>query len=363
MNQRNQLPRKTASIMSSDYADFLKRLKERIQQARVHAGLAVNRELILLYWQIGRDILEKQTTLGWGAKVIDQLANDLRISFPDMRGFSPRNLKYMRAFAESYPNFEFVQQVAAQIPWFHSCTLLDSVKDQTERMWYSSQTIEHGWSRSMLVHQIESGLYRRQGQALTNFLRTLPPLQSDLAQQILKDPYKFDFLGLMQDTSERNLEQTLVHHVRKLLLELGIGFAFVGQQYHLEIGGQDFYIDLLFYHLKLRCYVVIELKAVTFQPEFAGKINFYLSAIDDLLRHPNDNPSIGIIICKSKNKIVAEYSIRDTNKPIGVSSYQLTETLPESFQDCLPSIEQLESQLETLPLEDTYKARRKDTSM
>ncbi len=363
MTKENRLSISNSSEMLSGYANFLNSLRERIQQARVRAGLAVNRELILLYWQIGRDILEQQAALGWGARVIDLLAKDLRTSFPDMKGLSPRNLKYMRALAESCPDIEFVQQVAAQIPWFHNCTLLDKVKDQTERAWYISQTIEHGWSRAILIHQIESGLYKRRGQALTNFSRTLPPLQSDLAQQILKDPYNFDFLGLTQETSERDLEKTLVHHVRKLLLELGIGFAFVGQQHHLEIGGQDFFIDLLFYHLKLRCYIVIELKAVAFQPEFAGKINFYLSAIDDLLRHPNDNPSIGIIICKSKNKIVAEYSVRDTNKPIGVSSYQLTETLPESFQDSLPSIEQLESQLETLPLEDDYKARRKDTGM
>jgi predicted nuclease of restriction endonuclease-like (RecB) superfamily len=226
--------------------------------------------------------------------------------------------------------------------------ILEKISNQDEREWYIRKTIDNGWSRAVLAIQIESGLFRRQGKALTNFARTLPVPQSELARQVLKDPYNFDFLGLTEEASEREVEQNLVLHVRKFLLELGLGFAFVGQQYHLEIGDQDFYIDLLFYHLKLRCYVVIELKAVEFQPEFAGKINFYLSAVDDLLRHPDDKPSIGIILCKSKNKIVAEYSLRDTNKPIGVSIYQLTEALPESLQGSLPSIEELESELKTV---------------
>ena len=357
MTKEKQLPSNAAPGISAGYADFLKGLKERIQQARVRAGLAVNRELVMLYWQIGRDILEQQAGLGWGARVIDQLARDLRASFPDMTGFSPRNLKYMRSFAEAYPDSDFVKAASAQITWYHNCTLLDKVKDHTERSWYIAQTIQHGWSRAVLVHQIESVLYRRQGQALTNFPQTLPSIQSDLAQQILKDPYNFEFLGLGEEASERELEHTLVRYLRRFLLEFGVGFAFVGQQYHLEVGGQDFYIDLLFYHLKLRCYVVIELKAVQFQPEFVGKINFYLSAVDDVLRHPDDKPSIGIVICKSKNRVVAEYSLRDTNKPIGVSSYQLTEALPESLQGNLPSIEQLESELEGIPLEDEVGAQ------
>lgn len=338
-------------LLSDEYAKFLADLKDRVEQARIRAALSVNRELILLYWQIGRDITDRQKKEGWGAKVIGRLAKDLKSEFPDMKGFSPRNLTYMQTFAQSYVSKDFVQQFAAKIPWFHNCLLLDKISNQQEREWYIGKTIEHGWSRAILALQVESDLYRRQGKALTNFASTLPVPQSDLAQQVLKDPYNFDFLGLGQEASERDLEQTLVLHVRKFLLELGVGFAFVGQQYHLEVGDQDFYIDLLFYHLKLRCYVVIELKAVEFQPEFAGKINFYLSAVDDLLRHPDDKPSIGIILCKSKNRVVAEYSLRDTNKPIGVSSYELTEALPESLRGSLPSIEELESELETIPAE------------
>jgi predicted nuclease of restriction endonuclease-like (RecB) superfamily len=269
MPSRKELSKKSQDVVAG-YAAFLGDLKQRIKEAQVRAALSVNRDLVLLYWQIGCGIIERQRAEGWGSKVIDQLSRDLRREFPTMKGFSPRNLKYMRAFAESYGNEDFVQQVAAQIPWFHNCVLLDKVPDVTEREWYARQTIEHGWSRSVLVLQIENGLYRRHGKALTNFGRTLPAPQSDLAQQVLKDPYNFDFLQLGLDASERDVEQKLVLWVRKFLLEPGVGFAFVGQQYHLEVGDQDFYVDLLFYHLKLRCFVVIELKAVEFQPEFAG---------------------------------------------------------------------------------------------
>ncbi|OAQ20793.1 PDDEXK nuclease domain-containing protein [Thermosulfurimonas dismutans] len=328
------------------YAEFLADLKERIRRARIKAALSANRELILRYWEIGRMVLERQKKEGWGSKVIDRLAQDLRREFPDLKGFSARNLKYMRAFAEAYPDKEFVQQVAAQIPWFHHCTLLDKVKDPAERIWYIRQTIEHGWSRNVLVHQIESGLYHRKGKAITNFDRTLPAPQSDLAQEILKDPYVFDFLGLAEDIRERELERQLIARIRDFLLELGVGFAFVGSQVHLEVGGEDFYLDLLFYHLKLRCYVVIELKTGEFKPEYAGKMNFYLSAVDDLFRHPDDRPSIGIILCKSKNKVIVEYALRDTTKPIGVSSYRLTRALPEEIKSSLPSVEELERELE-----------------
>lgn len=287
--------------IAEGYDDFLRDLKERIRSAQVQAVLAVNRELVLLYWQIGCDILTRQQQQGWGTKVIERLAADLRSAFPEMKGFSPRNLKYMRAFAEAYPMEQIVQQVVAQIPWGHNVRILDIVKDPTERLWYVQQTIQHGWSRNVLVHQIESGLYHRQGKAVTNFDRTLPKPQSELAQQLLKDPYNFDFLSLGKDALERDLERALIDHIRDFLLELGVGFAFVGSQYHLEVGGQDFYIDLLFYHLRLRCYVVIDLKMSGFQPEFSGKMNFYLSVVDDLLRHPDDQPSIGMILCKSKN--------------------------------------------------------------
>ncbi len=331
--------------LPAGYAKFLADLKEHIRRARVKAALSANRELILLYWEIGQMILERQRKEGWGAKVIDRLAQDLRREFPDMKGFSARNLKYMRAFAEAYPAQKFVQQVAAQIPWFHHCILLDKIKNPAERIWYIQQTIEHGWSRNVLVHQIESGLYHRKGKAITNFDRTLSAPQSDLAREMLKDPYVFDFLGLTEDIRERELEKQLIARIRDFLLELGVGFAFVGSQVHLEVGGEDFYLDLLFYHLKLRCYVVIELKTGEFKPEYAGKMNFYLSAVDDLLRHPDDKPSIGIILCKSKNKVIVEYALRDTNKPIGVSSYRLTRALPEEIKSSLPSVEELERKL------------------
>ncbi len=333
------------ALIPEGYDEFLGDLKERIRSAQVQAVLAVNRELVLLYWSLGRDILQRQKQQGWGAKVIERLSADLRSSFPEMKGFSRTNLLYMRAFAEAYSDEQIVQQVAGQIPWFHNCTILDKVKNPTERLWYIQQTIQHGWSRNVLVHQIESGLYRRQGKATTNFERTLPKPQSELAEQLLKDPYNFEFLSLGKDAHERDLERGLIDHIRDFLLELGVGFAFVGSQYHLEVGGQDFYIDLLFYHLQLRCYVVVELKMSDFQPEFSGKMNFYLSAIDDLLRHPDDQPSIGIILCRGKNQAIAEYALRDLNKPIGVSAYQLQNALPEQLKSSLPTIEELEDVL------------------
>ncbi len=334
--------------LTEDYQQFLQNLKQRICNAQLRAALSVNRELVLLYWQIGREILTNQQQQGWGAKVIDRLSSDLRSAFPDMKGFSSRNLKYMRKFAQTYPEKQIVQQVAAQIPWFHNCVLLDKVKDSTEREWYIRKTIEHGWSRNILVHQIESGLYHRQGKAITNFERTLPSPQSELAQQLLKDPYNFDFLSLGEQVQERDLEKALIEHIRDFLLELGVGFAFIGSQYHLEVGGEDFYLDLLFYHIRLRCFVVIELKVREFQPEFSGKMNFYLAAVDDLLRHPDDAPSIGIILCKTKNNIIVEYALREMNQPIGVSTYQLTEALPEDLQTSLPTVEQLEAELEAV---------------
>lgn len=331
--------------LPSDYPGLLAELKEQIRSAQVRAALSVNRELVMLYWGLGRRILAKQAEQGWGAKVIDRLSRDLRREFPEMKGLSVRNIKYMRAFAKAYPQEEFVQQVAAQIPWFHNCTLLDQVKDPQEREWYIRATIEYGWSRAVLVHQAESNLYHRQGKALTNFSRTMPAPRSELAQQIMKDPYAFDFLSVGQEAAEREVERALLEDIRKFLLELGVGFAFVGSQYHLEVGGEDFYIDLLFYHLRLRCFVVVELKVEGFRPEFAGKMNFYLSAVDDLLRHPDDQPSIGIILCKGKNSVVAEYSLRDTNKPMGVSSYELAKALPDALKKELPSVEALEKEL------------------
>lgn len=263
----------------TDYGKFLADIKSRIRQARVRAALSVNTELVILYWNIGKEILSRQNKHGWGSMVIAQLAKDLQAEFPDQRGFSTRNLKYMRAFADSWPDVEFVQQLAAQIPWFHNCVLLDKVKDPKEREWYILKTIENGWSRNVLVHQIESGPYKRQGRAQNNFEKTLPSPQSELAGQILKDPYHFDFLGLTDDLNEKELHRGLLEHIRNFLLELGTGFAFVGSEYHLAVGESDFYLDLLFYHLGLRSYVVIELKTGKFIPEYTGKMNFYLSAV------------------------------------------------------------------------------------
>ena len=331
--------------LTKEYAEFLQSLKKRIANAQIKAALSVNRELVLLYWQIGREILERQKARGWGAKVIEQLSKDLRVAFPEMKGFSRANLLYMRRFAETYSNEEFVQQLAGQIPWFHNCKILDKTKTQKEREFYIHKTIENGWSRNILVWQIESKLFERQGKAVTNFDLTLPKPQSELANQLLKDPYNFDFLTLHDEAVERDLENALIENIRKFLLELGVGFAFVGSQYHLEVGGQDFYIDLLFYHLKLRSFIVIDLKMTEFKPEYAGKMNFYLSAVDDLIRHEKDEPSIGLILCKSKNGIVAEYGLRDINKPIGISEMHWLEKLPENLKGSLPTIEELEKGL------------------
>ncbi len=336
------------SIITTEYAEFIETLKADIGRTQVKAALAVNRELVLLYWRIGNGILAKQRELGWGAKVVEQISRDLRLAFPAMKGFSPRNLKYMRAFAQNYADEQFVQQLAAQIPWFHNCVLLDKVKDQTEREFYIRKTIENGWSRNVLEIQIETGLYLRQGKAITNFELTMPKPQSDLAQELLKSPYNFDFLGLTDKAHERDIEQAMMRHIRDYLLELGVGFAFVGSQYRLEVGGEEFFIDQLFYHLKLRCYVVLELKAGKFKPEYLGKLNFYLSAIDDLLREDGDKPSVGLILCRGENNTVVEYALRDMSKPIGISSYELTKILPENLRGNLPTIEEIEAELKSL---------------
>ncbi|WP_033425870.1 PDDEXK nuclease domain-containing protein [Hymenobacter aerophilus] len=331
--------------LPSDYPQFLAELKGHIRATQVRAALAVNSELVQLYWHIGRQILQRQQQQGWGAKVIGQLAQDLRQEFPEASGFSPRNLKYMRAFAVAWPELAIVQQAAAQIPWFHNCLLLDKVKDPAERAWYVQQTIENGWSRNVLAVQVESGLYHRQGRAVSNFSRTLPAQQSELAQQILKDPYTFDFLSLGPEAQERDLERGLLAHVRSFLLELGKGFALVGSQYHLEVGGQDYYLDLVFYHLKLRCFVIIDLKMGEFKPEDSGKMNFYLSAADELLRHPTDQPTIGLVLCKSQNRVVAEYALRGLSQPIGVAEWQLTRALPAELRRSLPTSEELDAAL------------------
>jgi predicted nuclease of restriction endonuclease-like (RecB) superfamily len=331
----------------AEYSNLLTELKTKIRQAQLKAALSVNQELILLYWQIGNSILIQENKGGWGSKVVEELAKDLKAEFPDMKGFSVRNLKYMRAFAENYKDLSFVQQAVAQIPWGHNCIILDKIKDKQEREFYISESIKNGWSRNVMVHQIESRLYQRQIQAdkTHNFKTTLTKTQSDLAHEILKDPYNFDFLSLGEEARERDLENALVEHITKFLLELGAGFAFIGRQYHLEIDKQDFYIDLLFYHTRLHAYVVIELKLGDFKPEYAGKLNFYLSVVDKTLKTTSDKPSIGIILCKNKNKIVAEYALQDMVKPIGVSEYKLTEAIPDNLKGSLPSIEELENEL------------------
>lgn len=337
---------KQASLFPDNYDDFFHNLKERIRSTQVKAALAVNQELVLLYWQIGREILQRQQEEGWGAKVVDRLAQDLKIEFPEMTGFSPRNLKYMRAFAEVYPDEAFVHQLGAQIPWKHNCTILDKLKDPEQRVWYIQKTIENGWSRSVLTHQIDTDLYSRQGGALTNFQQVLPAPQSDLAQSLLKSEYNLEFLELREKALERDLERALLEHMQKFLLELGVGFAFVGSQYRLDVEGDEFFVDLLFYHLALSCFVVIELKTTDFKPEYSGQINFYVNVIDDKLRRPTDNPTIGIILCRSKKKAVVEYALRGMSQPISVSTYRTTAALPEEFKAKLPSIEDLQYEIE-----------------
>ena len=336
---------KPVPTMPEGYADWLADLKGRIHSAQQRATLAVNRELVLLYWQIGCDILARQAKQGWGAKVIDRLAQDLRASFPEMKGFSPRNLKYMRAFAEAWPDAEFVQGALAQLPWYHQLALLDKLADPESRRWYAAKAIEHNWSRNVLVMQIETRLLERSGTAVTNFDACLPKPQSDLARESLKDPYRFDFLGLSEEAQEREIENALVKHVTKFLLELGAGFAFVGRQVLLDVGGDEFFIDLLFYHLKLRCYVVIEIKGGKFKPEHLGQLGFYLTAVDRQVKDKHDNPTIGLLLCKSKNKIVAEYALGDKTLPMGIAEYKLLESLPPELQSSLPSIEQIEDEL------------------
>ncbi|HEY9763484.1 MAG TPA: PDDEXK nuclease domain-containing protein [Trichocoleus sp.] len=336
------------SLLPDDYQNFLKDLKGRIRQAQVKAALAVNRELVLLYWEIGREILARQEVEGWGTKVIQRLSMDLREEFPAMSGFSRTNLMYMRAFAEAYPQVEFVHQLGGQIPWKHNCVILDKVKALEERLWYIQKTIEDGWSRSVLIHQIEGDLYKRQGGALTNFATVLPPERSDLAQSFLKSEYNLEFLSLRERAHERELEQALINHMQKFLLELGVGFSFLGSQYRLEVEGEEFFIDLLFYHVRLRCYVVIELKTTDFRPEYTGQINFYVNVVDDLLRHPDDQPTIGIILCRSKRETIVRYALKGMSQPIGVATYRTSKDLPENLRGKLPSAEELQGELESV---------------
>ncbi|KAB2836805.1 MAG: DUF1016 domain-containing protein [Candidatus Brocadia sp.] len=361
------------------YGNLLSDIKTRIRQAQVKAALSANAEMIAMYWDVGRMIYERQQHEGWGTRVIPRLAKDIRNELPKVKGFSERNIGYMIRLAREYGDPAILQQAVAklqqpenkdvlkvpqavdqltinehsvivqrlvsQIPWGHNILLMERVKDLSSRFWYMEQTIQNGWSRDTLGLMIKSGAHLRQGKAVSNFSLTLPDPQSDLVQQSLKDPYIFDFLTLTGPFNEREMETELVKHLEKFLLELGAGFSFVGRQYQLTISDKDFYIDLLFYHLKLRCFIVIELKKGDFKPEYAGKMNFYCSAVDDLLKHQTDQPTIGLILCQTKDKILAEYALRDVHKPIGVSEYELTRALPDNLKSSLPSIEEIEAEL------------------
>jgi predicted nuclease of restriction endonuclease-like (RecB) superfamily len=317
----------------NNYNDTLAQIKQSIQQSQRKAVLSVNQTLVELYWEVGRQILKQQKEEGWGAKVIQQLSRDLKQMFPKMKGLSERNLKYMRQFAQTYTDFQIVQQLVAQIPWGHNCLIMNKIGNDTARIWYVQKTIENGWSRNILAHQIELELYERQGNVISNFAETLPEPQSELVQEALKDSYIFDFLTIEEKSKETELEHQLVENISKFLLELGAGFAFVAQQYHLEIANNDYYIDLLFYHTRLHCYVAIDLKTGEFKPEYVGKMNFYLSALDDKMKTTSDNPSIGLVLCRAKDNVVAEYALRGMSQPIGVSDYKLK---------ALPSTEELQ---------------------
>jgi predicted nuclease of restriction endonuclease-like (RecB) superfamily len=369
-----------SSATTGNYAGLLADIKQRIRTAQVRTAMAGNASMLMLYWEIGGVLAERQKNEGWGAAVLPRLATDLHNDLPEVKGFSVRNLKLMTQFFREYPDFSAIgqppvaqladssaahkkgQRVVAQLPaesaaaqiwqravaqltWAHNVILIQKVKDLPTRLWYARQAFEHGWSRDVLSLQIKSRAHERHGKAVTNFQRTLPPPQSDLASQLLKDPYFFDFLTLEKPFHERELETGLLRHLQHFLVELGTGFAFVGRQVHLEVGDNDFYIDLLFYHLKLRCFIVIDLKVGPFKAEYAGKMNFYLNAVDDRMKHATDQRSIGLILCEEKNKIVAEYALRGMDKAIGVSDYQLTRALPKKLQSALPSIAQLEKEL------------------
>ena len=336
---------KEMAMMPADYVQWLADIKNRVLAARHKAALAVNAELVSLYWHIGRDILQRQAAQGWGSKVIDRLGRDLREAFPEMKGFSRANLMYMRAFAEAWTDFEIVQQIVGQLPWGHNVLLLNRIKEQEARLFYVQKAIAENWSRATLEVHIKNRLHERQGKAVTNFAARLPAPTSALAQETLKDPYLFDFLSLGEDAQEREIENALMQHITRFLLELGNGFAFVGRQYRLEVNGDEFFIDLLFYHTRLKCYVVVELKAMAFKPEHAGQLNFYLAAVDAQIKAPDDHPTIGLLLCKTQNRLVAEYALSGIDKPIGIAEYELVRALPEPLVTNLPTVEQLENEL------------------
>lgn len=337
-----------SDVTAAAYRQWLGQLKARFRQVQLKAAVAVNTELLQYYWDLGADIVARQAEQRWGSGFLDRLSRDLTQAFPEVKGFSVRNLKYIRQWHAFWQGPAMGQQAVAQltaIPWGHNLAIVSKCASQAEALYYVQQTQAHGWSRSVLVHQIESGLWRRDGQALNNFAQTLPAPQSDLAAQVLKDPYVFDFLSLTPEHNERELETALIDHITQFLLELGAGFAYMGRQVPLQVGEREFFLDLLFYHARLHCYVVVELKTVDFEPEFAGKLNFYLKAVDEQRRGEGDAPTIGLLLCKSKDKLVAEYALSDIQKPLGLATYTLSHTLPDALRDKLPSIEALEAEL------------------
>lgn len=336
-------------IVAAEYKNWLKELKQKFRQAQVKASVRVNSTVLEFYWGLGSDIVQKQENAAWGSGFLSQLSHDLMAEFPTVKGFSLSNIKYIRQWYLFYNGKLLIGQQAVdqlmQIPWGHNLQIVSKSHSVEEALYYVQNTLEHGWSRNVLVHQIESGLWQREGKAITNFASTLPAVQSDLAQQTIKDPYLFDFLTLREKHSEKELEHGLVEHITHFLLELGAGFAYMGKQFPLKVGEREFFIDLLFYHTRLHCHVVVELKIGDFEPEHAGKLNFYIKAVDEQLKQDGDSPTIGILLCKRKDRVVAEYALSDIQKPMGVSEYQLTQALPENLKSDLPSIEDIENEL------------------
>jgi len=332
--------------LDTSYKQWLEQLKAKIQSAQLKAAIAVNSQLLQLYWDLGREIVQKQSQASWGDAVLEQLSMDLRLSFPEITGFSKRNLYAIRQWYLFYSQqFEFVPQAVAQIPWGHNRLIISKFKEVETAIFYAQETVKQGWSRDQLEVQIKANFIQSSANAITNFSETLPKIQSELAKETIRNPYNFDFLGLENDALEKEIENGLVKHITRFLIELGKGFSFVGKQYPIQVSDNEYFIDLLFYHLHLRCFIVIELKAGKFKPEYAGKLNFYLSAIDSQIKHPTDRASIGLILCKTKDSIEAEYALRDIQKPIGISEYMLTQSLPKELESELPTVEQLENQL------------------
>jgi len=336
------------SELPESYAYMRDAIIAKIKESRVRFAVQANTGMIELYWEIGNEILRRQKNEGWGAKVIDRLSKDLKDAYPDMGGFSPRNLKYMRKLAEHWPDFVIVQQVVAQIPWRSNIVLMDKLADEQTRLWYAQRLIENGWSSNILDTMIVTRLIERQGKAVNNFDTALPPPDSDYAREIFKDPYLFDYIGADAALREKDIERSLTRQIEKFLLELGQGFAFVGRQVRLELAGDEFVLDLLFYHLKLRCYIVIELKACEFEPGFIAQLNLYQNVVNGVLRHPDDKPTIGLLLVKGKNKVVVEYSLAGFVNPIGVADWRerLTKELPEELKSSLPTIEEIERELD-----------------